>query len=75
MSAKRRLLMSEVEDSMRRQLQNADDTAWDNSRQAYIDVAAWMLIVVENGDKRAAGQAQETNTGGDSKGAIQGPLC
>jgi hypothetical protein len=72
----KKLLIGEVEDSMRRQ-ERAGDTGWEAEewpqvRQAFIDLAAYLILFVRHGDQDAASQAKAQDTGADGGGAAQG---
>lgn len=55
MGVNRKTLMSEVEDSMRKQGgAQSEINLRDLTRQEIIDTAAWLLLAVESGDRNAA---------------------
>lgn len=59
MGVSRATLMSEVEDSMRRQAVPARGFGLDQmTRQEIIDTAAWLLLAIESGDYDVAGEAE-----------------
>jgi hypothetical protein len=65
----RKMLISEVEDSMRRQyLDRYVELAsvWKVLRQAYIDTAAWLILQVEAGDNAAEEGAQDAEAASSS---------
>lgn len=51
-----RTLISELEDAIRRQgrRRQADPAHWATDRMAFINLAAWLMTVVQAGDEDAA---------------------
>ena len=56
-----RTLVSELEDAMRRQhrRRSTNGKRWERDREAFINLAAWLMTVVETGDANAAKEAQD----------------
>jgi len=72
-AVRRRMLVSEMEDAMRRLAPSMVVVAsgWRNLRQQYIDAAAEIMLFVEAGDN-AAGQAEAQDSGTDGGGETEG---
>lgn len=61
-------LISELEDAIRKQqARPASDTdSWPEDRKAWINLAAWIMIVVEDGDNDAAETQKDPGTASGS---------
>lgn len=61
-------LISELEDAIRRRRRrrSTDADHWAKDREAFINLAAWLMTIVETGDANAAAQKKDPGTASGS---------
>lgn len=68
MSPVNKMLMGELEDTIRRRTRrrkaNGPERNWAKDRQMFLELAAWCMRIVEQGDEDAAAQEKDPGTTG-----------